>query len=150
MDKPIKKMLVAIDGSETATKALDYALNLAEMCEAEVQIVSVVPSVESIMPRFIRTAPRKSYTMFIEEVENRMKTILTEALEVAKSKSIKKISIRLLKGRPADKIVQTAQEEGFDLIVLGSRGLSGIEEWVLGSVSDRVADRAVCSVLIVK
>ena len=150
MDKPIKKMLVAIDGSETATKALDYALNLAEMCEAEVQILSVVPSVESIMPRFIRTAPRKSYTMFIEEVENRMKTILTEALEVAKRKSIKKIATRLLKGHPADKIVKTAQEEGFDLIVLGSRGLSGIEEWVLGSVSDRVADRAACSVLIVK
>jgi nucleotide-binding universal stress UspA family protein len=144
-------MLVAIDGSETATKALAYALSLAEKCDAEVQIVSVVPPVKSIMPRFALTAPPVHYTMFINEVEKRLKTVLSDALKEAKEKrpSIK-VSVRLLKGHPADKIVQTAQEEGFDLIVVGSRGLSGVEELVLGSVSDRVADRATCPVLIVK
>jgi len=144
-------MLVAIDGSESATKALDYALSLAEKCDAEVQIVSVVPPVESFMPRFSLTAPPIHYSLFIDEVEKQLQTVLSDALTEAKEKrpSIS-ISMRLLKGRPADTIVQTAQEEGFDIIVVGSRGLSGINELVLGSVSDRVADLATCPVLIVK
>ena len=53
-------------------------------------------------------------------------------------------------GRPADVIVQTAIDDHVDLIVLGSRGLGGIKQLFLGSVSDRVADEARCPVLIVK
>jgi nucleotide-binding universal stress UspA family protein len=145
-------MLVAVDGSETSTKALDYALNLAEMCDAEVQIVSVVPPIDSIIPRFTSMRPPTTfYTSFINEMEERLKNVLSGALKKAKEKKSKlKISARLLKGRPADKIVQTAKEEGFDIIVVGSRGLSGVEELVLGSVSNRVADYATCPVLIVK
>ena len=56
----------------------------------------------------------------------------------------------MITGRPADKIVELAKEEGFDLIVLGSRGLGNIKEFFLGGVSDRVADEAPCPVLIVK
>jgi nucleotide-binding universal stress UspA family protein len=150
-ETPITKMLVAIDGSEAATKALAYALSLAEKCDAEVQIVSVVPPVTSIMPRFALTAPPVHYTMFLNEVEKRLQAVLSDALKEAKEKRpTLNLSIRLLKGHPADKIVQTAEEEGFDIIVVGSRGLSGVEELVLGSVSDRVADRATCPVLIVK
>ncbi len=144
-------MLVAIDGSETATRALDYALTLAKKCDAEVQIVSVVPPVESLMPRFSLTAPPIHYSLFIGEVEKRLQTVLSEALQAAKRQQpTLHLSTRLLKGRPADTIVQTAQKEGFDLIVVGSRGLSGLDELVLGSVSDRVADLATCPVLIVK
>ena len=144
-------MLVAIDGSESATKALDYALSLAEKCEAEVHIVSVVPPVESLMPRFSLTAPPIHYSLFIGEVEKRLQTVLADALTEAKEKRLNiPLSIRLLKGRPAITIVQTAQEEGFDIIVVGSRGLSGLDEVVLGSVSDRIADLATCPVLIVK
>lgn len=151
MTKPITRMLVAIDGSESATKALDYALSLAEKCEAEVQIVSVVPPVESFMPRLSLTAPPIHYSLFIGEVEKRLQTVLFDALTEAKEKRPNiPLSIRLLKGRPADTIVQTAQEEGFDIIVVGSRGLSGLNEVVLGSVSDRIADLATCPVLIVK
>jgi nucleotide-binding universal stress UspA family protein len=124
---------------------------VAEKCDAEVQIVSVVPPVESFMPRFSLTAPPIHYSLFIGEVEKQLQTVLSDALKEAKEKrpSIS-ISMRLLKGRPADTIVQTAQEEGFDIIVVGSRGLSGMGELVLGSVSDRVADLATCPVLIVK
>ena len=74
-----------------------------------------------------------------------------DALKKAKKLKAKiKISKKLLKGRAADKIVETAHQGGFDLIVLGSRGLGEIKEIFLGSVSDRVADEAKCPVLIVK
>jgi len=56
----------------------------------------------------------------------------------------------MVEGRPSDEIVETAKEGNFDIVVMGSRGLGGIKEFFLGSVSDRVADEAACPVLIVK
>jgi len=147
VDTPVNKMLVAIDGSEAATKALNYALSLAEKCDAEVQIVSVVQTIDSIMP----SSPHMLYASLIYDMEKSVETILSEALKVAREKKPKlKVSTRLLKGRPTDEIVYMAKEESFDIIVVGSRGLSGAEELFLGSVSDRVADKATCPVLIVK
>jgi nucleotide-binding universal stress UspA family protein len=61
-----------------------------------------------------------------------------------------KLSKSLKEGRPADIIVQTAVDDQVDLIVMGSRGLGGVKQLFLGSVSDRVADEASCPVLIVK
>lgn len=152
MNNVIKKMLVAVDGSKAAAKALNFALNLADKFNTEVHIVSVVPPVTSIIPRFTTvTLPGTFYTSLINEMEKKLKTILSNALKGAREKKIKlKISTRLLKGHPADRIVQTAKEEGFDIIVVGSRGLSGVRELFLGSVSDRIADNATCPVLIVK
>ena len=148
----IKKMLVAVDGSEYAAKALDLALDLAEKLAADVQIVSVVPPVNSLIPRFTPVAPPTTfYTTLVNEMEKRLKNVLSETLKEAKEKKPKlKISTRLLKGSPAKKIVQTAKDEDFGIIVVGSRGLSDVEELFLGSVSDRVADNATCPVLIVK
>ncbi|MCJ7631892.1 universal stress protein [Candidatus Bathyarchaeota archaeon] len=147
MDTPINKMLVATDGSEAAAKALNYALSLAEKCDAEVQIVSVVPTIDSLIP----SSPHALYASLIFDMEKSMETLLSEAFKVAKEKKPNlKVSTRLLRGRPADEIVHVAKEEGFDIIVVGSRGLSGAKELFLGSVSDRVADKAMCPVLIVK
>jgi len=53
-------------------------------------------------------------------------------------------------GRPSEKIVETAKQGNFDIIVLGSQGLGGIKKFFLGSVSHRVADEATCPVLIIK
>jgi len=61
-----------------------------------------------------------------------------------------KVSTKLVEGRPSDKIIETAEKGNFDIIIMGSRGLGGIKEFFLGSVSDRVADEAACPVLIVK
>jgi nucleotide-binding universal stress UspA family protein len=145
------KILVAIDGSETSDLALDYAYDLAIKYGAEVLIVSVLDTIsKSLISRGMLFAA-DSTTQYLEELEQFYKRILGEALEKEKEVNIKlKLSTRLLKGRAADKIVETANEGGFDLIVIGSRGLGGIKEFFLGSVSDRVADEAKCPVLIVK
>jgi nucleotide-binding universal stress UspA family protein len=142
---------VAIDGSETADLALDYALDLALKYEAEVLIVSVLDTIsKSLVSRGMLFAAN-STTKYLEELEHFYKRILGDALEKEK-KLVKnlKISTRFLKGRAAEKIVETANEDFCDLIVVGSRGLGGIKEFFLGSVSDRVADEAKCPVLIVK
>ena len=75
----------------------------------------------------------------------------SEALEkVKKLKPKIKVSTKLVDGRPSDKLVEIVEKRDFDLLVIGSRGLGGIKEFFLSSVSDRVTDEAPCPILIVK
>jgi nucleotide-binding universal stress UspA family protein len=77
--------------------------------------------------------------------------MLSGALAKAKRKKPKlKVSTKLVKGTPVDAIVETAKKEKFNAIVVGSRGLGGVKELFLGSVSDGVARKATCPVIIVK
>jgi len=146
------KILVPIDGSEQSYRALNIDMDLAKRYLAKVTLVSVaqpyiVTSQYSPQP-MLTPIPTTSYD---ENIENAHKKILANAYDEAKKiNSEIKISKKLLNGRPADKIIEIAKEDGFDLIVIGSRGLGGIKEFFLGSVSDRVADHAPCPVLIVK
>ncbi len=147
----IKKILVALDGSKSADRALDFALDLATKYSAEVVLISVfdAPSVSLLAPGivFVPTSTVK----YLEELGDFHEKVLSEALKKAKKlKAGLKVSKKLLQGRAADKIVETAKEGGFDLIVIGSRGLGGIKEFFLGSTSHRVADEAPCPVLIAK
>ncbi len=141
---------MAVDGSEHAEKALMYALDLAEKYSASVTILNVFQ-----MPVYMYLGEPPTYPVmlndFYKELKSGHEKMLTKALERAKEiKPNLEISIILKEGRPADKIVETAEEGDFDLIVLGHRGLGKVKEFFLGSVSDRVADEAKCPVLIVK
>ena len=147
----IKKILAALDGSKSADRALDFALDLARKYSAEVVLISVfdAPSVSLVAPGIV-FAPT-SIAKYLAELRAFHEMVLSEALKKAKKlKAGLKVSKKLLQGRAADKIVETAKEGGFDLIVIGSRGLGGIKGFFLGSISDRVADEAPCPVLIVK
>jgi nucleotide-binding universal stress UspA family protein len=145
-----KKILVTLDGSKSADRALDFALDLATKYSAEVVLISVfdAPSVSLLAPGIV-FAPT-STAKYLEELRSFHEKVLSEALKKAKRLAGLKVSKKLLQGRAVDKIVETAKEGGFDLIVIGSRGLGGIKGFVLGSISDRVADEAPCPVLIVK
>ena len=147
----IKKILVSIDGSQSADHALDFGLDLSGKYSAEVMIATVVDSPSSsLVVKGMLYAPASTEN-YLKKLRTFHEKILLEALNKTKKISPKlKVTIKLLEGRPADKIVETAREGAFDLIVIGSRGLGGIKEFVLGSVSDRVADEASCPVLIVK
>jgi nucleotide-binding universal stress UspA family protein len=149
----IKKIIVPIDGSEHSDRAMFYALDLAEKYSAEVRLLSVAQPVVAMGPVYL-TQPMmspSSTTIYVKEIEAAHKKMLEEALKKAeKAKPAIRISKQLVIGRPADKIVEIAGKEKFDLIVMGSRGTGGIKEFFLGSVSDRVADQAGCPVLLVK
>ena len=117
---------------------------------AKVEVVSVFDVISmSLVARGMVFTPTGT-TKYLEELEAFHEKVLVDA--VKKAKKVKaKINVlrKLLKGRAADKIVETANEGGFNLIVIGSRGLGGIKEFFLGSVSDRFVDEAKCPVLIV-
>ena len=142
----IKKILVALDGSEHADHALDFALDLVEKYSATIVLLSVYN-----FPVSCYYALPEIKQMCLEEQKIQHEKVLSEALEKTnKSKPNLKISTKLVEGLPADKIVETAKEGDFTIIVMGSRGLGGVKEFFLGSVSDRVADHSTCPVLIVK
>lgn len=142
---------MALDGSKSADRALEFALDLTKKYSAEVTIISVydAPSVTLLAPGIV-FAPT-STTRYLQELRDFHERVLSEALKKAKNfNSGLKITKKLLQGRPADRIVETAREIGCDIIILGSRGLGGIKGFLLGSISSRVADHAPCPVLIVK
>jgi nucleotide-binding universal stress UspA family protein len=149
----IKNILVPIDGSEHSNNALKFALDLAEKYSAKLTLISVAQPVVVTGPMFITQPmmPPTSTAMYVQAIESAHKKMLEETYKKVKTeKPDLEISKKLIDGRPADRIVEIADKENFDLIVMGSRGVGGVKKFFLGSVSDRVADEAHCPVLIVK
>lgn len=72
-----------------------------------------------------------------------------KALEVAIAKAAN-ANLTVLEGYPADTIVETATKGNYDMIVIGSRGLSAVGRFLVGSVSDRIVHHATCSVTVVR
>ncbi len=151
------KILVCTDGSEQSQKTLEKASVIAEGCNVnEVAIIHVYedtfdlsssplrgesPLMKEDMERF-----RRLNKEHIEEKEK----MLSEALKIFEEKNINSRAI-LKKGHPSNTIVNVASEEGFDMIVIGSRGLGGFKKLFLGSVSNAVIQEARnCIVVTVK
>ncbi|TMU87591.1 universal stress protein [Bacillus sp. BHET2] len=136
-----KKILLATDGSEHSLRAGEKAIALANCHEgSKIEIVYVIDgkqSKEDVLNHWGLDAAdkRKQKLQMIEQK--------------AKHEGIQYETI-FLHGEPGPAIVDYANKHGFDAVVIGSRGLNGFQEMVLGSVSHKVAKRAKCPVMIVK
>ena len=145
----IKKILVAIDGSKPSRHALNFALELAGITSAELELLTVSPPV-FLYSHSIYVLKSDAIADCARELEACFRDILSKAQEeVQKIKPEFKVSTRFEKGTPDEKIVSRAESGKFDLIVMGSRGLGGRMS-SLGSVSSRVVDKSSCPVVIVK
>jgi nucleotide-binding universal stress UspA family protein len=151
-----KKILVAFDGSEPSRNALDHAVSIANQWKAEIRVLSVVPRV--MMPVFpdegFGAAPITA-AQDMSDYQDKMKNIYAKSLREAEL-DIKeafpdlKVTTQLLEGRPSNVIVEEAEKENVDLIVIGSRGLGGITGWILGSTSRHVVESCTRPILVVK
>ena len=156
MSTMYKKILVAFDGSEASKHALDHAVSIADMIQAEVHIISVVPRV--MMPVFpdegFGAAPVTA-AQDMSDYQERMRAVYGKSLEEAEL-DIKNhypdlsVEIRLMEGRPSATIVDEAENNDIDLIVIGSRGLGGLTGWILGSTSRNIVENCTKPVLVVK
>jgi nucleotide-binding universal stress UspA family protein len=151
-----KKVLVAYDGSDHAKHALEYAVDVADTRKGTLYILTVVPKVTiPIFPDEGFGAAPITAAQDFGEYQDRMKEMYKKALDEA-VKCIKeefpdlKFETILIEGRPSATIVDQAEKNDVDLIVMGSRGLGGISGWILGSTSRRVVDSCTKPVLIVK
>jgi nucleotide-binding universal stress UspA family protein len=136
-----KKILVAVDGSTYAKHAVEYAATIAKKFGSEVVLIHAIPH------------PFYAYEMIppppSEQLEKVGKEILAQNQQVAEKKGVR-VKTRLVFGDPAAEIAKVANEEGFDLLVVGNRGLSRVAALLLGSVSEKLSRDAKCPVLIVK
>jgi nucleotide-binding universal stress UspA family protein len=151
-----KKVLVAIDGSEPSKHALNHAVSIANKFGAELSLLAVVPRM--MVPVFpdegFGAAPisaAKDMAQYQDRMKNIYQNVLTEAEDKLKTEYPKlKVEYNLMEGRPSSTIVDVAEKNDVDLIVIGSRGIGGITGWILGSTSRRVVDSCTKPILIVK
>ena len=126
---------------------MNCAADMAKRYDAKILLVHVV------MRQFYAVSPSEAgvlaTSVYVKEIETEGKQILSNAVSNLKGKGVECES-RLVEGVPADEIVKIAQSEKADLIVLGSRGLTEVRSFLLGSVSDKVSHHAKCPTLIVK
>lgn len=144
-----KKILVPIDGSDTAWKALDQAMVLGERFESDLVVVHVVePYSGNIAPLI---TPWDSTELY--QVNFALEEAGEKILDMAKKKLAnysKHVECILEVGHPSEEIINRSKVSGCDLIVIGSRGLSGIADFLLGGVSSSVVEYATVPVLIVR
>jgi nucleotide-binding universal stress UspA family protein len=143
-----KKILVPTDGSEMALFAAKHALAVAEKFESEVTLVHVVQNYYSL-PAFSMPDTVSIPLSVLQDLETNGKLILSKTQEIF-SGFAGKVSTRLEYGPPGKEITDIAADGGYSLIVMGHRGLSGVTEMFLGSVSHHLVHHSPCPVLVVK
>lgn len=137
-----QNILVGVDGSENSIRALAEAIKIATCSQnCSVQLVTVVD--------FSKSKDEILHTHGKEELELVRKQKLIPAEKMLQEKNIS-YTIQELHGEAGPTIVKYANQNSFDLVVIGSRGLNVLQEMVLGSVSHKIAKRVKCPVLIVK
>ena len=131
----MKRILVAYDGGEPAKRALETAIDLAKELDSLITVVSVVPVHRGRSP----IDPWDDREVHAKE--------LVEAKEILASRGM---SAELLEpaGDPATTIERIAEDGGFDIVVVGSRGLGAVSRFFQGSVSEHIATHAEATVVI--
>ncbi|WP_027368624.1 universal stress protein [Desulfocurvibacter africanus] len=138
------KILAAIDQSAYAEKVLAKAIDLAKREEAELTILSVVE------PNFADAAEIGAQQVIFEQFRKNAEDLVNQAQQKAKNQGVAAKTLVLEGTSVASRIVQHAEQHGVDLIVMGHKGRSAIERFLVGSVASRVVAYAPCSVLVVR
>ncbi|MEM3459229.1 MAG: universal stress protein [Candidatus Bathyarchaeia archaeon] len=125
----MKKILVGVDGSEYAEKALKQAIQVAQKFSAKVTVVNVYH------------APTG------QEVSQK---ILDKAKDILENSGVKFNLVSVLNPNTPKVITDMARDEKFDLVVVGSRGIGAVHAWLIGSVCNKICYDSPVSVLIVK
>jgi nucleotide-binding universal stress UspA family protein len=149
----IRKILVPVDGSSASLKALQYAAHLAELeaSDAELIVLHVLEDIKQggaigLQAKYgnvrlvegFKKARREAALEWLKQIE-----------EAARKKGIP-LKIEILDGdSKVEIIIDYANENSVDLIVMGSRGLTGFKRLLLGSVANAVVSNAPCPVMVV-
>lgn len=147
--RPVKRILLATDGSEGSLHAARMAGELCCMREAQVIILYVahIPRSYFFTDEFgNKMTPEVPMDVMIRRTAEPILRRTLSAVGLPEELVITEVQV----GEPAEEIVDLARMEKVDMIVMGSRGLSPIKEMLLGSVSNKVLHTAPCPVLIVR
>jgi nucleotide-binding universal stress UspA family protein len=142
-------ILVGTDGSDTALKALRQAIALAAQMGARLQIVSAYEPVSDSRLRNQQIEVPKDLEWMVNP-RGDVLMVLDAARDEATRAGVSDVETFARQGDAADAILDVAEEQHSDLIVVGNKGMTGAKRFLLGSVPNRVSHHAPCSVLIVR
>lgn len=147
----IDRVLFATDGSKYANMASKFLIDLPLPKQSQVTIVTALQSyVEPLMmPNLYLETTQEVLADLRAAEESEAEKIIAKSTRQFEANGYVTTSA-ILRGAAAESILKAANEHDPDIIVVGSRGLGGVESFLLGSVSERVVRHAPCSVLIVK
>lgn len=137
-----KKIMLAMDGSEHSLRAANEAIKMAALdSESKIEMVYVAD--------FAKAKSEVLHAQGREDLEHARRSRLQPVEDLMKANKLI-YDVKILHGEPGPALVEYANKEKFDLVVIGSRGLNALQEMVLGSVSHKVVKRTNCPVLVVK
>lgn len=152
-----ERILVPLDGSKFAKKALDEAIKIAQSTNSVLYLCTVVAVSNVIPPGSLlglikNTSAKELQTKLVKSAKvEAERTLDYQASVYCKSKGVQAYYKVIIDGNIAEEILKTAKQKLVDLIVIGSQGLHGISRIkTLGSVSRKVSELADCAVLIVR
>lgn len=143
-----QRILVPMDGSEGARRALEKAIGLQRLCNCELIILTVYRH-HSLQEASLSMVRPEDPENIEDTLRDYAKQIAENAKDFALQAGGKDVRSFVKVGQPARTIVQFANDKEADLIVLGSRGLGDLEGFLLGSVSHKVTSLADCPVMVV-
>ena len=147
----ISKILVAIDGSEHSFKASEYALELAKSFGAQLYAVTVtyIPASDHLSQKEVL-----SKSLVEDSSNNSMKDAgnwIENFTQNAKEDNIQLKTELINSARPVDYVIlEYAEEQKIDLIVVGTKGRTGFKKLMLGSIASSIVTYAHCPVLVVR
>ena len=142
----MKSIVVGTDGSETANRALREAADLAKSTGATLHVVSAYERASGAHVAGGETPERASW-MVGPDVQ--VDSVLDTAVGGLHAEGLE-FESHARRGDPADALLEVAEEQNADLIVVGNRGMTGAKRFLLGSVPNKISHHAPCSVLIVR
>lgn len=143
-----KSVVVGTDGSDTATQAVHQAVDLAKAVGATLELVSAYEPVPAQRLQQERRDAPEDLQWAISPRED-VDATLEAAAAIAREAGLS-VNIYARQGDPADAILDVAEEQEADLIVVGNKGMTGAKRFLLGSVPNKVSHHAPCSVLIIR
>lgn len=138
-----KKILVAIDGSQSAYNALNAAIDLAKQFGSELYLVSVVNTANLPMNVGVSYAPGLT-----KDLQESAKKDLKKAVDLVKETGLT-YQVQLLDGEPREQLTRFPKENDIDLIVMGKTGTSAFTRVFVGSVTRYVSEHSDINILIV-
>ncbi len=145
MTMPWKKILCPIDFSEPARAAMTAAVELSRQFDAELTLFHSYQLPGYTLPEGSVVASPK----MLQELADQAEAHLAEWKAIAEKLGARKVETAKGIGDPALEVVEVAREGGYDLIVLGTHGRTGIRHALLGSITERVVRHARCPVLTI-
>lgn len=147
----VNKILVAIDKSGYKNKATAYAVTLAKSLGAELTVIHVIAKssfgATGDLLSFYRGGKLKAYQ---DALKNEAEKLLKKAVEFGENEGIQMHSEVVMDSSAEKAIIDYAKKQKMDLIVIGTKGMTGIEKFLMGSVANDVITYAHCPVLAIR